>query len=79
MQLVVARGDLAVRRNHIGAVGDALWLELHGERAHMQEDAKLGRQRAQAGKRRALLLDIELASRSSGSSSMMAVFSGVCT
>ena len=58
MQLVVARGDLAVRADQIRAIGEAVGVELDGERADMQVDAKLAGERAKPLERRARLLGL---------------------
>ena len=60
MQLVVARGDLTVGSDEIGAVSDLARRELHAERAYMQPDAELLGERLQPLERRRLLLDLEL-------------------
>src|SRR6185503_12630710 len=57
MQLVVARGDLALGGDEVGAVGDLAGWKLHGERANMQPNAKLLGERLKLPKRRGTLLD----------------------
>src|SRR4029078_11593256 len=54
MQLVVSGGGGPVRRDQVRAVGDTLRPKLDAERADMQPDPELGRQRPQPLQRAAL-------------------------
>ena len=66
MQLVVAGGDLPVRSDEIGSVGDLAGRELHAERADMQPDAELLGERLEPLERRRLVLDLELGEKPLG-------------
>src|SRR6478672_1676301 len=58
MQLVVARGDPPLGIDQIGPVGDANLVQLDRERADMEPDAKLARERLEASERRILPLGL---------------------